>query len=138
MKFLRVEDETKTGQYLQQGLTESGFSAVHITNSLDAVHEIAEGDYALIILDVMLPGLNGWEVLREIRRLGYSMTDKTSNHTSQSTETFSRLNLTAFASIRNAVCAINGALNDNFLLKTGPICLVGSVGQHLSRTHLSA
>jgi two-component system, OmpR family, copper resistance phosphate regulon response regulator CusR len=73
MKILIVEDETKTGQYLQQGLTESGFSAVHITNGLDAVHEIAEGNYALIILDVMLPGLNGWEVLREIRRLGYSM-----------------------------------------------------------------
>jgi L-2-hydroxyglutarate oxidase LhgO len=65
-------------------------------------------------------------------------TDKTSNQTSQSTESFSRLNLTVFASIHNAVCAKSGTRNGNFLLKTGPICVVGFAGQHLSRTHLSA
>jgi hypothetical protein len=65
-------------------------------------------------------------------------TDRRSDHTSQSTETFARLNLTSLASIHNAICATNGARNGNFLFKTGPICVVGSVGQHLSRTHLSA
>jgi NAD(P)-dependent dehydrogenase (short-subunit alcohol dehydrogenase family) len=66
------------------------------------------------------------------------VTDKTSNHTSQSTESFSRLNLTVFASIHNAVCAKSGTRNGNFFLKTSLTCVVGFAGQHLSLTHLSA
>jgi hypothetical protein len=77
-------------------------------------------------------------ILDEERRKEAALTDKTSIHTSQSDKLFSRLNLTAFASIRNAICAEDGARNDNSPLKTGPICVLGSVGQHLSRTHLSA
>ena len=73
MKILIVEDEPKTGEYLQQGLTEGGFVVDLAKDGIDGLH-MAEGQaYALVILDVMLPGLNGWEVLQRLRARGLRM-----------------------------------------------------------------
>ena len=73
MKILIVEDEPKTGEYLQQGLTEAGFVVDLAKDGIDGLH-MAEGqDYDLVILDVMLPGLNGWEVLQRLRARGLRM-----------------------------------------------------------------
>lgn len=70
MKILIVEDEPKTGDYLQQGLREAGFAVSLATNGLDGVHLALEGDHDLLILDVMLPGMNGWQVLKHLRERG--------------------------------------------------------------------
>ncbi len=68
MKILIVEDETKTIDYLKKGLSEAGFVVDAAQNGPDGLHLAETGEYALIILDVMLPGLDGWGVLRALRR----------------------------------------------------------------------
>ncbi len=70
MKILIVEDEQKTGDYLKQGLSEAGFVADLARDGVDGLHLALTGDYDLVVLDVMLPRLDGWEVLREIRHKG--------------------------------------------------------------------
>ena len=68
MKILIVEDEVKTGEYLKKGLQEAGFSVDLARSGTDGLHLAATDDYALIILDVMLPGATGWQVLQSIRQ----------------------------------------------------------------------
>lgn len=68
MKVLIVEDEAKTGDYLRKGLTENGFVVDLVSNGMDGLHLALTGDYAVIVLDVMLPGMDGWSVLRELRK----------------------------------------------------------------------
>jgi two-component system copper resistance phosphate regulon response regulator CusR len=70
MKILIVEDEAKTGNYLKQGLAEAGFTADLVRNGLDGMHEGLSGDHDLLILDVNLPGLDGWQVLKALRAAG--------------------------------------------------------------------
>ena len=73
MKILIVEDESKTGDYLKQGLTEAGFVADLVRNGLDGRHQALTQDYDLVVLDVMLPGIDGWKVLRDLRAAGLRM-----------------------------------------------------------------
>ena len=73
MKLLVTEDEPKTGIYLQKGLTEAGFSVDRVITGIDALQLVLDRPYALLILDVMMPGLNGWDVLTKIRAAGVSM-----------------------------------------------------------------
>lgn len=68
MKILIVEDEAHTGEYLKQGLREAGYYAELARNGVDGLHEATEGEYDLVILDVMLPGIDGWSVLSSLRR----------------------------------------------------------------------
>ena len=68
MKILIVEDELKTGDYLRQGLTEAGFTVDLTRDGADGLHQAISEDYDLIILDVMLPKLNGWQVLEMLRK----------------------------------------------------------------------
>ncbi len=70
MKILIIEDEAKTGNYLKQGLTEAGFVADIARDGMDGVHLALTEAYDLIVLDVMLPRLDGWQVLQKIRRAG--------------------------------------------------------------------
>jgi two-component system copper resistance phosphate regulon response regulator CusR len=70
VKILIVEDEPKTGDYLQQGLSEAGFTVELAVNGTDGLHLASEGDHDLLILDVMLPGMNGWQLLRSLRDKG--------------------------------------------------------------------
>lgn len=73
MKILIVEDELKTGQYLRQGLTEAGFVVDLARDGTDGLHLALHGEYDLVILDVMLPGLDGWQVLQTLRLRGLYM-----------------------------------------------------------------
>ena len=73
MKVLIVEDELKTGDYLRQGLAEAGFVADLARNGTDGLHLALTGDYDLLVLDVMLPGLNGWQLLQTLRRGGHAL-----------------------------------------------------------------
>lgn len=70
MKLLVAEDEPKMGTYLQQGLSEAGFTVDRATTGTDALELVLGTSYDLVILDVMMPGLNGWEVLRLARASG--------------------------------------------------------------------
>lgn len=73
MKLLIIEDEQKTAAYLRKGLGESGF-IVDVAESGTSGMDLAwTNEYDLIILDVMLPGRNGWEVLSRLRRDGREM-----------------------------------------------------------------
>lgn len=70
VKILIVEDEPKTGSYLRQGLSEAGYVVDLLANGVDGLHLALEGAHDLVILDVMLPGIDGWQVLQELRRRG--------------------------------------------------------------------
>ena len=67
MKLLVVEDENKTGDYLRQGLTEAGFVVDLAADGLDGCHQALSEDYDLIVLDIMLPGMDGWRILQTLR-----------------------------------------------------------------------
>jgi len=67
MKLLIVEDEIKTGEYIKQGLGEAGFTVDLAHNGLDGHHLAMVESYDLIILDVMLPDMNGWQILKSLR-----------------------------------------------------------------------
>ncbi len=68
MKILIVEDERKTVAYLKRGLEENGFVADVADDGDDGAHLAQTGSYDLIILDVMLPGRDGWSIIGELRR----------------------------------------------------------------------
>lgn len=68
MRILVVEDETKTAAYLCKGLTENGFVVDVAHNGGDGEHLAQTQDYDLILLDVMLPGSDGWTILKSLRR----------------------------------------------------------------------
>jgi two-component system copper resistance phosphate regulon response regulator CusR len=70
LKILIVEDEPKTGNYLRQGLREAGFTVDLVQDGLDGLHLGIEGDQDLIILDVMLPRMDGWGVLQALTQAG--------------------------------------------------------------------
>lgn len=70
MKLLIVEDQTKTGQYLRQGLSEAGFNADLVADGITGQQLALSGEYALLILDVMLPGRDGWQILQAVRGAG--------------------------------------------------------------------
>ncbi|MDD0973966.1 heavy metal response regulator transcription factor [Pseudomonas fontis] len=70
MKLLIVEDQAKTGHYLCQGLSEAGFSTELATEGDTGQHLALSGDYDLLILDVMLPGRDGWQILQAVREAG--------------------------------------------------------------------
>jgi len=70
MRVLIVEDERKTATYLRKGLSESGFVVDAAERGDDGLHLAMTQGYDLIILDVMLPERDGWEVLASIRRTG--------------------------------------------------------------------
>ena len=70
VKILIVEDEPKTGSYLRQGLSEAGYVVDLLANGVDGLHLALESAHDLVILDVMLPGMDGWQVLQELRRRG--------------------------------------------------------------------
>ena len=67
MKILIVEDEPRFAATLSMGLRAEGFVVVHADNGVDGLWEATENAYDVIVLDIMLPGLNGYEVLRKMR-----------------------------------------------------------------------
>ncbi len=70
MRILIVEDEAKTLAYLKKGLSEAGFLVDTATRGDDGLSLAAAKDYDLLILDVMLPGMDGWSVLSELKKRG--------------------------------------------------------------------
>ncbi|WP_130099895.1 response regulator transcription factor HprR [Siccibacter turicensis] len=67
MKVLLIEDNDKTRQWLIKGLREAGIIIDAVADGRDGLHLALEHDYGLIILDIMLPGMDGWQVLQTLR-----------------------------------------------------------------------
>ncbi|AOS80633.1 MULTISPECIES: heavy metal response regulator transcription factor [Pseudomonadota] len=70
MKMLVVEDEAKTADYVRQGLQEAGFIVDLARTGLEGHHLAMSESYDLIVLDVMLPDVDGWRIVRSLRAAG--------------------------------------------------------------------
>jgi|SRR5580692_3678504 two-component system copper resistance phosphate regulon response regulator CusR len=73
MKILIIEDEEKTAKFLKRGLGEAGYVVDIAADGVEGLHLALEVDFDLIILDVMLPALDGWQVLARLRESGRRM-----------------------------------------------------------------
>src|SRR3978361_1726872 len=67
VKVLIVEEELRFASTLAMGLRAEGFVVVHAANGVDGLREATTNTFDVIVLDIMLPGMNGDEVLRNIR-----------------------------------------------------------------------
>jgi two-component system, OmpR family, copper resistance phosphate regulon response regulator CusR len=67
MTILVIEDEVKTAKFLKKGLSEAGYVVDVAVDGLEGLHLAVEVDFDLIVLDVMLPGQDGWSVLTRLR-----------------------------------------------------------------------
>lgn len=67
MRILIIEDEEKTADYLHRGLSEQGYTVDVAHDGINGLHLAMESEYAAIVLDVMLPRLDGFGVLRALR-----------------------------------------------------------------------
>jgi len=70
MKVLLVEDEIKLGEYIKKGLTEAGFIVDHHTTGLDGYHALMTDEFSVVLMDVMLPDVSGFELVRNYRAAG--------------------------------------------------------------------
>jgi two-component system copper resistance phosphate regulon response regulator CusR len=70
MKILIIEDEPKTARFLRKGLGEAGYVVDVAGDGVQGLYLALEVDFDLIVLDVMLPGLDGWQVLARLRDAG--------------------------------------------------------------------
>lgn len=73
MKILVVEDDRTVGQYVLRGLSEQGFQTDLVADGNEALKAASQGSYDLIVLDLRLPGMSGFEVLRTVRDRGSTM-----------------------------------------------------------------
>jgi len=67
MRLLIVEDEPKMLEFLRKGLTESGFVVDVARDGVEGLHLASTGEYDLIVLDINLPRIDGWGVLKRLR-----------------------------------------------------------------------
>jgi heavy metal response regulator len=67
MRILVIEDEAKLAKYLKKGLSENGFVVDVASDGIDGKHLALEGSYDLLLIDVMLPGIDGFNVLKAVR-----------------------------------------------------------------------
>ncbi|ATZ93196.1 MULTISPECIES: heavy metal response regulator transcription factor [Dickeya] len=70
MRLLLVEDQTMAADYISKGLKENDFVVDVAHDGVDGLHYLLTNDYDLAILDVMLPGMNGWKILELARQAG--------------------------------------------------------------------
>lgn len=68
MRLLLIEDEARLAEYLRKGLSEEGYTVDVAGDGIDGLHLAMELDYDLIILDAMLPGIDGFAVLAALRQ----------------------------------------------------------------------
>ncbi|ACM21512.1 winged helix-turn-helix heavy metal transcriptional response regulator [Geotalea daltonii FRC-32] len=69
MRILVIEDEVKTAAFIRKGLRESGYTADVANEGFEGLDLALTREYDIIILDVMLPGLDGWQIISRIRKL---------------------------------------------------------------------
>lgn len=67
MNILLVEDETRVADFIRRGLAAEGWAVDHVANGEDALEQAASNSYDVILLDLMLPGIQGQDVCRKLR-----------------------------------------------------------------------
>ncbi|MCH1783540.1 heavy metal response regulator transcription factor [Psychrobacter glaciei] len=70
MKVLLIEDEKNLGEYIKKGLTEAGFIVDHHMTGLDGYHALMTEDFSVVLMDVMLPDVSGFELVQRYRAAG--------------------------------------------------------------------
>jgi len=70
MRILLVEDEVKLARAMRRGLEREGYAVDVVADGDEAVYRATETDYDAMVLDVMLPGMDGFEVCRTLRERG--------------------------------------------------------------------
>ena len=70
MKILLIEDEAKIADFVLKGLADVGFAVTHVNDGEQGLQAILQTDHDLVVLDLMLPKLNGYDVLRQAREQG--------------------------------------------------------------------
>jgi DNA-binding response OmpR family regulator len=73
MQILLIEDEPKIATFVCQGLRAAGMKVEHIDNGLDGLNRVLQAQHDLLVLDIMLPGMDGFELLQKVRSLGISL-----------------------------------------------------------------
>ena len=73
MRLLLVEDDARIARFVAKGLREQAYAVDVAGTGDDALYQAAINTYDLVILDVMIPGRNGFEVCRELRKSGQRM-----------------------------------------------------------------
>lgn len=73
MRILLIEDEPKIASFVCQGLRACGMSVDHIDNGLTGLQTVLQAQHDLVVLDIMLPGMDGFELLKKIRSMGIAM-----------------------------------------------------------------
>lgn len=68
MRILLAEDDAGIGHVIRRGLSAAGYHVDHALSGQEALDLAWDGDYDLLILDLMLPGRDGWSVCEELRR----------------------------------------------------------------------
>lgn len=95
--ILIVEDEARIANFVEKGLASAGYSPTVVGTGTAAVDYLATGSFDLVLLDVGLPGIDGFEVLRRIRAAG---------------DTTPVIMLTARSSVEDTVTGLDGGAND--------------------------
>lgn len=95
--ILIVEDETRISSFIEKGLSAAGYSPTVVANGIDALDYVATGSFDLVLLDVGLPGIDGFTVLARLRAAG---------------ETMPIIMLTARTSVDDTVAGLDGGAND--------------------------
>ncbi|MFO0904479.1 MAG: response regulator transcription factor [Pirellulales bacterium] len=70
MNVLIVEDEMQLGKSLEQGLRESGSDCVWVRNGVEGLAQAQSRQFDVVLLDVMLPDMSGWDILAKLRSAG--------------------------------------------------------------------
>ena len=73
MRVLVVEDEPRMAKLIRQGLEEEAYAVDVVDNGREALLWVQSADYDIILLDIMLPGMNGLDVCRQLRAEGFNM-----------------------------------------------------------------
>jgi len=95
--ILIVEDEKRISSFVEKGLAAAGYTPTVVANGLEALDYVATGSFDLVLLDVGLPGIDGFEVLARLRTRG---------------ETMPIIMLTARTSVDDTVSGLDGGAND--------------------------
>ena len=95
--ILIAEDEKRISSFIEKGLSAAGYSPTVVDDGLAALDYVATGSFELVLLDVGLPGIDGFEVLTRLRSRG---------------ETMPIIMLTARTSVDDTVLGLDGGAND--------------------------
>ncbi|MBW4517717.1 MAG: response regulator [Timaviella obliquedivisa GSE-PSE-MK23-08B] len=72
-RVLIAEDELRIVAFLEKGLRQNGFETTVVTRGQDAIDQSQQGTFDLLLLDLGLPGKDGWTVIDELRKSGQTL-----------------------------------------------------------------